>query len=334
MHDIWQNDPKRCLFSPGCAGKPIKSHTVPRNILRTIQVEHHVTRLTGRTSTDHDGAPSLSVKAQNIGINKASTGPFVCKRHEDLFAQIETPHADIHDNRILDLMMYRATLLELWQQLRVTEPLSRYVHPSIPPPLRPSHKLRATTDLTDRLGPRFSPEGCDSQPAIDIKHLVRTIKTTKPIVAVAQANSSADIAMNKATGNIVPLDQTRRLTDREPNCSWSLTVIPKTDNHTVIVSYVASSEAETFFQHIATANGAELEAAVSAEIILFSENWYLNPSVWDAYGEKRQKAILSAYDNFEQLITGKYYYRDKHQSQPWYEFFGLPNRHQINLFRF
>ena len=334
LQEIWQNDPRRCLFSPCCQGKPIKSHTVPKNILRAIQVANHVTRLTGRLLTDASGAISQPVKAEPIGIKKASIGPFVCRYHEDLFKEIERPDANLRDKRILDLMMYRATLLELWKQLTVTEPIAKYVPPSMPPHLRPSHRLRAITDLTNRLGQGFSPEVAGYQPAIEIKHVVRTIKTRTPIVAAAEAHSSADLVINQTTGQTIPMEQTQLHTHKEPNCSWSFTVIPGTDSHAVIVSYVANSEAERFFQHIATANGAELEAAVSAEIILFSENWYLNPSVWEAYGQKRQQAILTAYDNLDELITGAYDYDLKPPTQPWYDFLRVPNRRQINLFRF
>ena len=333
MHYIWENGPKRCLFSPCCQGKPIKSHTVPKNILRGIQLENHVIQLTGRLLTDASGEVRQPVKAEKIGINNASTGPFVCRYHEDLFEEIERPDADVRDSRILDLMMYRATLLELWKQLTVTEPLSKYVPPSMPPHIRPSHRLRAITDLTNRLGQGFSPEVAGYQPAIKIKHLARTIKTRMPIVGAAQAHGSADLVINQTTGQTIPMDQTQTYTHKEPNCSWSLTVIPRADNHAVIVSYVGNSAADKFFQHIATANGAELEAAVSAEIILFSENWYINPSAWDAYGQKRQQAILTAYDNFDELIDG-FNYDLKPPTQPWYDFLRLPNRHQINLFRF
>ena len=142
------------------------------------------------------------------------------------------------------------------------------------------------------------------------------------------------MAMDRNTGQILPLEHTKLLTNREPNCSWSLTVIPKHGEHTVIASYVGNSEAERFFGHIATTNGAELQAAVSAEIILFSENWYINPSVWDAYGQKRQQAILTAFDNFDELIAGDYDYAAKEHRQPWHDFLGVPDRHQINLFRF
>ena len=142
------------------------------------------------------------------------------------------------------------------------------------------------------------------------------------------------MVIDRKTGYILPLEQTKLLTNREPNCSWSLTVIPKNGEHAVIASYVGNSEAERYIGHIATTNGAELQAAVSTEIILFGENWYISPSVWEAYGPKRQAAILAAYDNFDELIAGDYNYSAKEPSQPWYDFLGVPNRHQINLFRF
>ena len=119
--------PTTLSFSPCCQGKPIKSHTVPKNILRGIQLENHVIQLTGRLLTDASGEVRQPVKAEKIGINNASTRPFVCRYHEDLFEEIERPDADVRDRRVLDLMMYRSTLLELWNQLKIAEPISKYV---------------------------------------------------------------------------------------------------------------------------------------------------------------------------------------------------------------
>ena len=47
----------------------------------------------------------------------------------------------------------------------------------------------------------------------------------------------------------------------------------------------------------------------------------------------KREAILIAYDNFSELLSGKYRWRDRGE-QPWHVYADVPNRHQLNMFRY
>ena len=89
-----------------------------------------------------------------------------------------------------------------------------------------------------------------------------------------------------------------------------------------------------YFEHITKSQGKELEAAVSADLILFAENWFLNPKVWRAYGARKREAIRKAHNNSDTLYgDGEgYYWSNKKANMPWWEHLKVPNRHQLNLF--
>ena len=101
----------------------------------------------------------------------------------------------------------------------------------------------------------------------------------------------------------------------------------------MVASWLATSAAETYFKHFKEVQGEELQAAVSAELIIFCENWYLNPRVWESFSQTRKSAIAAAYDNLADLWSGEYVWRDRPDGIPWFEYLNLRNRHQLNLFR-
>lgn len=73
---------------------------------------------------------------------------------------------------------------------------------------------------------------------------------------------------------------------------------------------------------------------MSAELIVFCENWYINPKIWRSFSRTRQAAIIDAYDNVDELVAGRYGWLDRQDETPWFEYLNLGNRRQINLFRY
>ena len=142
------------------------------------------------------------------------------------------------------------------------------------------------------------------------------------------------LAYSKTTGYRFHHNALRRFMDAEPYMCWGFTVIPQRDEHLVLASWLKDSHAAKFFDHLGEANGRELEAAVSAELVVFCENWFLDPAVWDSYSQIRRQAIVGAYDNTQELLGGDYNWLLKRATTPWYDFMKVPNRQQINLFRY
>ena len=332
---MWRSNPHKCLFSETCNERVIIAHSVPKNILARLQVNGHVMQPTPRTYKEDTGRAGIQVGLREVGINQASTGSFLCRTHEEFFMEIEDPEADISDIRVLNLMMYRATLKERWTQLRTLEsmreiakvlPFGMEAHPEI--------RLRANIDIANRLNLKLTQPTRHQDDSFKIKHIVRTIKTNSPILAVAQAGSSSDVTADSRSRQVLSMEHTRNFTGREPNASWTITIIPKEREHVFIASFIEGSLAENFFSHIKQCSGSQLQEAVSAELIKFCENWFVHPTVWNSYGKKRREAIIAAYDNYSDLIEGEYNFLDKPNNTKWHEFLGIPNRHQINLFRY
>ena len=143
-----------------------------------------------------------------------------------------------------------------------------------------------------------------------------------------------DIAIDQYSGQALSIRETRNFLRIEPNTTWSFTIIPRERDHVLAITHLKNSSAQKFFEHFLTLSGKELEAAISAELIFFDENWFLNPNVWESYGTKKQDAILEAYDNFTELLSGKYNWMDKKDNAQWHEYLGISNRQQLNLFRY
>ena len=336
IQKIRENIPRKCLFSEDCESRGIKAHSVPRNILAGMQKEGCVIQPESKIFKNPSGRIGPHLLFEPIGINEASTGTFICRSHDEAFKEIDHPDLDICNQRTLDLLMYRATLRELWVQTRTLESQLkvREVRPfrlSIDPEI----KIRAAVDLAARLkGKLEETRTSESESILRTSHIVRFIKTEIPIIGSASAGSSSDVVADRATREIATLDETRRYMGREPNTSWTFTIIPRQNDHIVVASYIEGSIARDFFDHIRHANGAELQQAVSAELLMFCENWFINPVVWEKYGNKRQRAISEVYDNIGGLLSGRYRWENKTENEKWYEFLGINNRQQINMFSY
>ena len=325
----------RCLVTEGCNARPIRAHSVPRAILADIQSDGHVMRPSTKLIGSHTGFPQRTLQFRPVGIRRASTGNFACELHDANFKAVDSETMDFHDSKVLDLLFYRAILLELWQLLRTQRAITWIEsRMRLPGPL-PSHPVKrqiALFDAAARLRPYVVVETSDNRRPPTV-HIVRRLKTERPIVAASCAGGGSDVAVDRATGGELSLTEIRSLTGREPNASWGLTIIPRRHEHIVVASWLKGSLAQDYVRHLVDTDGRELQAAVSAELIHFCENWFLHPAIWDAYGTKKQQAILKAYDNLMDLQLGKYTWLAR-GTKPWYDYLGIPNRHQLNLFSY
>ena len=335
--DLANNQPYRgCLFDPICRSHPIKAHSVSRAILSKIQVDGHVLRPSSHLTLSPTGTPKSTLSFRAEGITQASRGTFACKPHDEMFKAIDTTPIDPRDHRVLNLMFYRAILKETWvllSTLSLQDEVEKEIELPTPITDRPNVRLTAMLDSIAAIKPfiddphRFP----DSSP---IDHIVRRIRTTRPIIAASAAGASLDIVFEENTRRILSITETQSLTRKNPNNTWAITVIPQNKEHTLVISWIKDNEGDQYFSHFRKLNGQELEEAVSAELIVFCENWFLHPKVWKSFSRSKQNAILSSYDNTDQLIEGSYQWHGKKQNTKWYEAIGIPNKHQINLFKY
>ena len=271
-----------------------------------------------------------------VGIKVASTGTFACWRHDQGFADIDGATIDWENPTIQSLLSYRAVLREIWTLLKIrpaTEYIDRVLPGMQPPSFHPDTRLQSLLFLQKALGASM---GWWDSPTTEcqLMHMVRTIKSSRPIIAAACASGGSMMAWDTLYQRVASADNLRSSLGVEPYSCHTVAIVPQKDYHVVLFSWLLGSAADSFFIHLEKAQGQELEAAVSAELILFGENWFLNPRAWNGYGTRKQQAILKAYDNFEALNEGRYSWWDKDPKIPWHQYLEIPNRHQLNLFRY
>ena len=115
-------------------------------ILRTIQDNGHVTNPRMKYEPDMSGLTRPHVEFNNVGIRQASIGTFACQRHEEAFKKIDTIPMDFEDPEILDLLLYRSVLREIWLLLRVRQ-FTEWVNETAPhlhmPSIHPDTRLES-----------------------------------------------------------------------------------------------------------------------------------------------------------------------------------------------
>lgn len=322
---------RRCLVFNNCNHTAIKAHSVSRAILATIQHDGHLIRPTTKRMKDSAGRPQLIFAHE--GIRNASTNTFACQQHDALFAPIDTNPVDIFSPPTLELLFYRAVLHEIIT-LHMTMPTTNWIDKqaplAFPATLHPHTRLRALMEAAFQVRQHVL-YGAPTP----LAHLIRRIRSDHPILAAACASGSYDIGVRRGKEDIeLTPDEFRREVGSEPNNTWTFTVIPEQREHLVVVSWIMDSGAERYFEHFKTTEGKELEAAASAELLFFCENWFLHPLVWQSYGRHKKAAVVTAYSNFEEMWRGDYRWSDRNPKIPWYKYLKLHNRHQVNLFRY
>ena len=336
LHLLLRGEFRKCLFAKDCAGSVVNAHAVSQAILRTIQDNGHVKSPQVKYEQDVDGRSHPQVGFSNVGIKQASIGTFACQTHEDAFKKIDTVPMAFEDPETLNLLLYRAVLREIWLLSKARQH-TEWVDETAPhiykPSIHPDTRLKSLLYFRETIEPVLAERhAIERQPRV--RHILQRVKSNSPILATSSASGGSVLARVDQTGELLSPQEIRSKIGMEPYRCWGLTIIPQENEHIVLISWLEGSQAEKYFQHLRTTQGRELEAAVSAELILFSENWFLSPRVWNAYGAKKREAILSAFDNFARMLSGQYSWLDKSERTPWYEYLEIPNRHQLNLFQY
>lgn len=333
---LWQGRFETCMFSDGCTEPVIQAHSVSRSVLSKLEDNGHVVQAMLRTGHDEVGRSYPKLIFEPIGINRASTGTFVCRTHDAKFTDIDTVPMDFDDPRTCDLLFFRALMKEAWLLFKAQVATMWFERTQPWPTSLPNHpntRLRALLNATRRMRPWLDSTSGDSvdRPVI---HVIRRLKTDHAIVAASSAGGGQALSFDDRTGRELPAPTVRTLTGTEPNSCWSFSVIPQATEHVMVASWLRNSPAYAYFQHFNEVQGRELQEAVSAELILLCENWFLNPKVWESFSSAKQAAITDAYDNTRELLSGQYSWHDRPDDTPWFEYLNLSNRRQINLFRY
>ena len=104
----------KCLFADDCTEPPIDAHSISRAILSTFQQENQVIQPSSRNFKDDSGRSYPAVEFKLTPITRASTGRFACEIHDKNFQIIDTTPMDFDNQKLLDLLFFRAMLKEVW----------------------------------------------------------------------------------------------------------------------------------------------------------------------------------------------------------------------------
>ena len=305
---------KKCLFEHDCTEPTILAHSVSLSVLKSLQHNGEVVAPAIRISKDPSGRSRPNLTFEPEVVTRASTGTFTCQAHDSLFHIIDTGPFDFDNTTLLNLLYYRAVLKETWLLSKMRAGIAHLEEKGpLPTPLsiHPGVRLRALRDSINGVRPFLETTDCP------LVHIVRHVKTPHPILAASCAGASSHIV----NGVEIPV-------------TWTFSVLPQASEHVIVASFLKGNIAEKYVNHFRETNGRELQAAISAELIYFGENWFIHPKVWFAYGKRKQAAITDAYNNFEEMLIGNYKWLDKEPRTPWYKYMGVSNRHQLNLFRY
>ena len=215
---VWRGKFETCLFVDECSEPVIQAHSVSRAVLAHLEENGHVIQPMIRTGHDEVGRSYPDMRFQLEGINRASTGTFVCRMHDGAFTEIDTIPIDFDNPRVCDLLFFRAILKEAWQLLRTqiaTMWFERDRPLPGPLPTHPHTRLRALLNAMKHIRPWLDPtyEDAGSRPVV---HLVRRIRTEHPIVAGSCAGGGSALAFDQVTGReIAPKMVDPKSTDRQ-----------------------------------------------------------------------------------------------------------------------
>lgn len=279
-----------CLVAD-CLNKAVKAHYIPRNLLKKhLSSEGKVIVL--------QVSPNGSVQPKSVGLQYSSLR-FACQQHDAIFRPIDQDFDATHAN--LDLVLLRAVLREIVE----TRVASRSVKDNFPyDPMRAFAISRLNNIHDQLLIARDSLLNCIyGTRKCEYHHVVREVPTKRGVLGLSYAHGSqlAQKDFHPTFGEI-----RRTIDSRQAGPIWGFSVLPMLGRHVAVASYVEGTTASRYFRDFLSLPPEDVALYVCSEVITFTENWVVSPSVWGRLGRRRRKSIQRAYDNIEQLATGGY----------------------------
>ena len=332
----------KCMHGRSHAAKAVGGHVIPRNWLRQISVNEEVKvfaslPVSNFWSQQVETVSDIDPPIRGEHINQATVRRFTCQPHEEALSPTDSIYPDTSNIGILNLCTYRPLIAQMWLET-LLEQCFEEVTKAVPND--EPFQLQARMHRQNALGleqykkliePCLSPDSCNRCIGGKCKvtgHVVRRI-SGKPTFAVSQFSSGSRTLANFHFRTIKYI------------ANWGLTVIPTPKGHTAILHYFLedvpiSLEMQKTIQQFEFLNGKALEQMISALVLDTCENIAISPAAWNAFGPKRQNAMLDRFGT-EQSDIG---FGSREQIEKWnrehlQEIREPPtNPRQLNLFRY
>ena len=332
----------KCMFGESHAAKAVRGHVVPKNWLKQISVNDEVRvfislPISGFWDLPVETYTDVEPPTRNLHINLATVRRFTCQPHEEALSPTDSIYPDISDVQILNLCTYRSLIAQLWLEslLELCFREALKITPDDEP-----FQLQARLHRQNVLGleqykkliePCLVPDTCRRCKGGKCKvtgHVVRHMPG-EPTFAVSQFSSGSRTRANFHFGTLSRI------------ANWGLTIIPIPQGHTAILQYfledmLGNPKTQRTISEFQALNGRALEQMISALVLDKCENIAISPKAWDAFGSKRQQAMLYRFRT-EQSDVG---FGSREQIKKWnrehfQEVKELPtNPRQLNMFRY
>ena len=327
-----RNAYKECLMEGDHQGQLIKGHLIPRSWLGKISAENQVVMFAQPPVNLFWSSSNKATETIRMGIGDAATGFFTCEGHEKSFFSIDATAPDLANVVNLNLMVYKATIAQLWAQTlmkKAYETLaSKTTNDEVVRQIANyyTENERGLKIYAQNFGQHLSTDSCDKcneQVCETIKHK-RWVIPGEPALAVSQFTS----------GFQAKIDYHAKTVQKMVN--WGLTVLPTNKGHVAILHYLKDEEHDLkgLFSNLFHAQGKKLAAELSVIILDNCENVAINPDYWDRLGSRRQQAITErfwtrmpefGFETIQETEKG-----ERSQAFPSKH---VPNLQQLNLFR-
>lgn len=300
---------KRCMVPTCTHSSIVRSHAVPRGMLfdRVGESGHVLTPSRDRTD---DGRLVL----QRIGLAEASTFPGFCDTHELLFQSFENSKKVATEREVL-LQAYRTACRELFRTKFWLDKAAKQI--------QAFQKLRDER-LAERLRERLGAAGLSDvqindfriaddplllawkRPLEGLRELSvylesKLVPALEAAVFAADESgltvSAVDIDIEIPVGLSGAASIPRRTAGHEGDLHFLMGLLPHVGGSLVFIVGTAEDQGDlTSYEERWMQNALEFLSMIESWMINGTDQWYLQPSVWDKLGAQRQALILEEID--------------------------------------
>ena len=281
---------KECQIPGNCEGKIVEAHDIQDAVMRRLTKGSDVMTFVHRPLNDSNmKAPSKAP------INHAMTGFFSCKKHEQLFFEIEQSDPDFNNGRHLLLFAYKAIIKQMWdtKSLRNAFEMQAEADPKSDFPdymvwrhMQMEAGIKYCKDIAEEmLGIAERPPIYDRETET-IEHFIIKVPTERPAVAASCWTNGLRFKRH-------PPDRFDRIFIEKIG-QWGCTVYPTEKEHIVIYHYPSADERIvrrcTWLLRQAS-DAVTLQRRVSRDLLEHMEGIVLSPEAWTSFADDKKAAI-------------------------------------------
>ena len=288
MADLFQlieeMEPRRCMFDlfGRCDAPSVNGHFIQEGLIKLLRNrDKEVKSFYNFAARNLSEMSVFHTMNEAISTKLAARRPFLCRKHEEFFADIENPRPNWDDPVHLLKIAYRSCLIEVyikewfigvWSKIPVMK-----AHLEIQ-----KRQLRFASSLAEAIRNDLRESGCN-----EIKHVIAYIHCRPMIAAtgvIGHPNRGAFI-FDELNNRIFPLQSS----------PFTISVLPERGRQIVLFSYKREGllDARHLLDGLEYSNETISTGKLSKKIIEEMELIHISPDAWERLGEMKQERILA-----------------------------------------